>query len=438
MHPSILRATAFLIACGIGAAVAAEKRPLQDAVPATPPGVTLKIVRIGQGLGVPGSNSNQPRDRLIFATANTMTLYTYDKDGPGKSACVGECATTWPPFIADQKAVPVGDWSLVTRDDGTRQWAFRDRPLYTFTKDVKAKGTPRAGAGDAGVAAEMDNNDPNRLTYNIAASGHDVDGRQIVEIRPEEWMQIPAGISVMEVRTAPGQSLTDIYGRTLYMLTGNPAKSKVSDDWSPVQAPQMALPVGDFTIVARQDGLLQWAYHGKALYRFKGDVDYGDANGGAADGRFQVAYVMRYFMPANVAVRKDRQFGGLLTTADNHTLYAREIGADGADGAQRAERGNPTMGMNIGVTSCDKACEQTWKPLLAPDNAMPEGYWTAFTRADGKKQWGYYGYALYSYAAEGPGQITGHLMYDDVTDFELPSDGSARQTLRIRWRAAPP
>ena len=83
-------------------------------------------------------------------------------------------------------------------------------------------------------------------------------------------------------------------------------------------------------------------------------------------------------------------------------------------GAQRAERGNPTVGMNLGVTSCDSACEQTWKPLLAADNAVPEGYWTVFTRADGKKHWGYYGYALYSYAAEGPGQITGHLIYDDV------------------------
>ena len=255
MYLSMLRTSALFMACGIGAAAAADK---QDSVPATPPGVTLKVVRIGQGLGVPGSNSNQPRDRLIFAAANTMTLYTYDKDTPGKSACIGECATTWPPFTADQKAVPVGDWSLVARDDGTRQWAFRDRPLYTYANDVKAKGTARAGAGDAGVAAEMDNSTPNRLTYNLAASGHDVDGRQIVEIRPEEWMQIPAGLSVMEVRTAPGQTLTDATGRTIYALDGNPAKIKVGDDWMPIQAPQMALPVGDFKILTRQDGLYQW------------------------------------------------------------------------------------------------------------------------------------------------------------------------------------
>jgi len=52
-----------------------------------------------------------------------MTLYTYDKDiVPGKSACAGECAKSWPPAAAPQNAKPSGDWSTVVRDDGIKQW----------------------------------------------------------------------------------------------------------------------------------------------------------------------------------------------------------------------------------------------------------------------------------------------------------------------------
>jgi predicted lipoprotein with Yx(FWY)xxD motif len=68
-----------------------------------------------------------------------MTLYTFDKDaaGSGKSVCNGQCATAWPPLMASSYAVPTGDYSVVTRDDGSKQWAFKGKPLYTWVKDTK-------------------------------------------------------------------------------------------------------------------------------------------------------------------------------------------------------------------------------------------------------------------------------------------------------------
>jgi predicted lipoprotein with Yx(FWY)xxD motif len=67
------------------------------------------------------------------------TLYTFDKDvsGSGKSVCNGPCATNWPAFTAAGDAALTGDYTVVTRDDGTKQWAFRGKPLYTFAKDAK-------------------------------------------------------------------------------------------------------------------------------------------------------------------------------------------------------------------------------------------------------------------------------------------------------------
>jgi predicted lipoprotein with Yx(FWY)xxD motif len=66
-----------------------------------------------------------------------MTLYTFDKDSAGKSACNGPCAKAWPPLAADADAKPTGDWSIVTREDGTRQWALKGKPLYNWSKDQK-------------------------------------------------------------------------------------------------------------------------------------------------------------------------------------------------------------------------------------------------------------------------------------------------------------
>jgi predicted lipoprotein with Yx(FWY)xxD motif len=69
--------------------------------------------------------------------AKGMTLYTFDRDSAGKSACNGPCATNWPPLAAGAEAKASGDWTVVNRDDGTKQWAYKGKPLYTWTKDAK-------------------------------------------------------------------------------------------------------------------------------------------------------------------------------------------------------------------------------------------------------------------------------------------------------------
>jgi predicted lipoprotein with Yx(FWY)xxD motif len=75
----------------------------------------------------------------VYVGANGMTLYTFDRDaaGSGKSVCNGPCATNWPPLMAGAEAKADGDWTIVTRDDGTKQWAFKGKPVYFWVKDVK-------------------------------------------------------------------------------------------------------------------------------------------------------------------------------------------------------------------------------------------------------------------------------------------------------------
>src|SRR5689334_14331231 len=60
--------------------------------------------------------------------AKGMTLYTFDRVTAGKSACNGQCAQNWPPLMAAAGAAASGDWSVVTRDDGAKQWAYKGKP----------------------------------------------------------------------------------------------------------------------------------------------------------------------------------------------------------------------------------------------------------------------------------------------------------------------
>ena len=51
----------------------------------------------------------------------------------------------WPALTAASGSAASGDWTTVTRDDGTMQWAYKGKPLYTFAKDTKPGDTTGDG-----------------------------------------------------------------------------------------------------------------------------------------------------------------------------------------------------------------------------------------------------------------------------------------------------
>jgi predicted lipoprotein with Yx(FWY)xxD motif len=83
----------------------------------------------------------------LLVNSEGMTLYVFDRDraaGPEKSVCVKQCAENWPPLTAAGDARPSGDYAIITREDGGRQWTYKGRPLYIWIKDRK----PGDAAGD--------------------------------------------------------------------------------------------------------------------------------------------------------------------------------------------------------------------------------------------------------------------------------------------------
>lgn len=85
----------------------------------------------------------------VLVDANNMTLYTFDKDAPGTSNCYDQCAINWPPAIAPSGAKAQDGFSIVTRKDGTTQWAYGGQPLYLWVND--AKPGDKTGDGVGGV-----------------------------------------------------------------------------------------------------------------------------------------------------------------------------------------------------------------------------------------------------------------------------------------------
>jgi predicted lipoprotein with Yx(FWY)xxD motif len=85
-----------------------------------------------------GQSIVKTNNGILVSTSN-MTLYTFDGDqaGSGRSTCYGDCANNWPPLLVDVNSTSYGEYSIITRNDGKKQFAFKGKPLYYFSMDKK-------------------------------------------------------------------------------------------------------------------------------------------------------------------------------------------------------------------------------------------------------------------------------------------------------------
>jgi predicted lipoprotein with Yx(FWY)xxD motif len=226
--------------------------------------VALLIVAGGSGYGQ-GAQTALPAELMVqksamgpvFADAKGLTLYMFDRDTAGKSACSGACARNWQPARAPDLANgALGEWTAVRRDDGTRQWAYKGKPVYSFSGDTKAGELTGDGADSA---------------WHVA----------MVPMPPVP--PTPEGVSA---RTADiGRVLGDAQGLTLYVYDHDtePGKSACVDAcaefWPPLTADKGMAPAPDWTVIVRDDGSKQWAFRGKPLYRFSRDEKPGETTG---------------------------------------------------------------------------------------------------------------------------------------------------------------
>lgn len=98
----------------------------------------ISLAAISSASAAPPAKTATTAKGPTLTDARGMSLYTFDKDSGGKSACNGPCAANWPALKADASDAAGDSYTVIVRDDGSKQWAYRGKPLYTFAKDQKA------------------------------------------------------------------------------------------------------------------------------------------------------------------------------------------------------------------------------------------------------------------------------------------------------------
>jgi predicted lipoprotein with Yx(FWY)xxD motif len=79
-------------------------------------------------------------DKVITVTAGLMSPYPPGLQLPELDTRPS-CTDLWPPVLAEGNAQAIGNWSVVLRRDGARQWAYKEQPLYTSVRDKQAGDT---------------------------------------------------------------------------------------------------------------------------------------------------------------------------------------------------------------------------------------------------------------------------------------------------------
>ena len=348
----------------------------------------------------------------VMTDEKGMSLYTTVKDQtPGKSACEGPCAQQWPPVLAPANASEGGDWSLVVRGDGAKQWAFRQQPLYRYARDL--------APGDS--------------------YGDDVDGEWNIATK---YVDRPTNVAV--ARTALGHVFVDARtGTALYKHTKDGENRSVctgtcTREWIPLQAPAMAVARDAWSIVQRGDGIRQWAYRGTPLYRYAGDLAIGDTRGHEAGGKKWLAYVLEPLPPLPSWVTVQASDAGLiLADAQGRTLYGRTqarirnpnlgdaptarpydisgrpydpTGSAPRDAERVGSARSPQKGMSRAsrTTGCVECPRSYWEPVFAQESDKASGNWSIVKREDGKLQWAFKGEPLYTNGRDTwPGALNG-------------------------------
>jgi len=94
----------------------------------------------------------------VLVNAKGVTLYLFEKDKHGKSACTGACARAWPPLVVKGRPTASGGvhanlLGTTHRSDGTTQVTYAGHPLYTYIGDNKRPGKT-TGEGSKAFGAE--------------------------------------------------------------------------------------------------------------------------------------------------------------------------------------------------------------------------------------------------------------------------------------------
>ena len=204
----------------------------------TPPGIQIETTLMG----------------YVAADRHQKTLYAPQTEVDVASLCIEtSCESDWSPVIAPRVARSIGEWSVVTRVDGLKQWAYNGQPLFRYSGDVLIQ----------------------------EAQGHEVqfdsEGNTMSAMVLEPRPPYPSWVTVHD--TDAGEMLADLNSQTIYIWDPSKLFSAarqavegcelecLEEEWIPMFATETDVaPGGNWAIVTLSDGRRQWAYKGRGLF----------------------------------------------------------------------------------------------------------------------------------------------------------------------------
>lgn len=302
------------------------------------------------------------------------------------------CEQAWPPFrpASEDVTESVGHWRVITRHDGSVQWAYKGQPVYLSSYDQI----------------------PAQLTERGTFLGRTP-------------LFVPRGLPVgMDGRlTSAGFTLTNTGGYTLYS-TDEQCDRECEKVWRPFNVPvAVVLDKEDkrLSFAMRSDGSRQWAHEGNRLYTYAGDLAPGEVNGQDEEGWDPVILYPRQEPPEDITVQMSGD-GEAFADRNGMTVYAFYCSDEAPDHLPCDRPGAPEA-YRLSICGSPDVCMATWRPVVASSGAKQVGnVWTIvpvdptgerlFAREDGDIEplmvWAYHGRPVFTYAHDKvPGDIVG-------------------------------
>jgi predicted lipoprotein with Yx(FWY)xxD motif len=277
-----IRLAAPLLGLGVILAACSSGGSAATAAPTTAPSVAAPSVGASPSAAAASIALAKTSLGTVLVDGKGLTLYEFAPDGAGTSACSGDCADNWPPLAGAGAptvgtGLTAGDFTSITRDDGSSQVAFKGHPLYYFKGDTAAGDTKGQGLGGK--------------WYVVGA-----DGSMIGANAASPSASAAAGTTVNLTTNALGKIITDASGKTLYLFTPDSGNKSVCNgdcaaSWPPLfgaATPGAGLDAEDFGTITRDDGKTQATFYGHPLYYFAGDAAAGDTKGQGLGGKWYV------------------------------------------------------------------------------------------------------------------------------------------------------
>jgi predicted lipoprotein with Yx(FWY)xxD motif len=119
-------------------------------------GVGAGVASSGSSVRVAAVASGPSALGRIVVDSRGHTLYLFEKDRRGASACSGACLVYWPPLVTSgaptaTKGARPSLLGSIRRADGTRQVTYAGHPLYRFSGDARRGQTNGEGLKDFGA-----------------------------------------------------------------------------------------------------------------------------------------------------------------------------------------------------------------------------------------------------------------------------------------------